>query len=268
MPADLIIDIHGNERACGSLVLPPGFVQTMRSFEQEKPILDDASIRALLTDPDRPKRRKIFDWKWIQNQYNKGSCNGYAEAGGLGKARWLRGIKDGLLLSGAFAYSLMNNGQDHGSVLYDGMIAVEKYGICSEELVPWDQIYPYMQPANARSEAAKHKGLKAYPVQTKQGFRTAVAVGFPVIVCVHAGNDFQHLNSQGICGIDNGSGNHAVHVDDGVIIGGDEVYDLCNSWGVDGYGDQGRSYARWESFEQCFPYHVFYAIASTEEYGI
>ena len=267
MPSDLIIDIRGNERRCGSLILPPDFVQTMRTYESEKPMLDNKAIRAMITDPDRPRRRKLFGPKWMQNQNSHGSCNGYAEAGAFGKIRWLRGIMDGILFSGAFAYSLINGGQDNGSVLYDAMLAVQRYGICSEELVPWNQIYPYQQPDNARSEASKHKGIQAYPVQTKLGFRSALAIGYPVIVCVMAGNDFQNLNSQGICGVDNGYGNHAIHCDDICIVGGEEVYDTCNSWGLE-YGDEGRCYTTWDSFEQTFPYHTFYAIASTEEYGI
>jgi hypothetical protein len=172
-----------------------------------------------------------------------------------------------LLLSGAFLYSLINGGHDNGSYLHDGMAAVQKYGICPEALVPWDCIYSYQMPPGAYAEALKHKGVQAYPVQTRQGFRTALAVGYPVIVCVQAGNNFQRLNNSGLCGVDNGYGNHAIHCDDVCLVNGTEVYDTCNSWGLS-YGDQGRCYTTWDSFEQTFGYHTFWALSSTEEYGI
>jgi hypothetical protein len=101
-------------------------------------------------------------------------------------------------------------------------------------------------------------------VQTKQGFRTALAAGFPVIVAVHAGRNFQRVNAQGIASADSGGGNHAIHCDDIRIVGGQEVYDSCNSWDVT-YGSEGRAFLTWDSFAQTFGRHTFYAVASTEE---
>ena len=192
------------------------------------------------------------------------SCNGYAASGSLAKARFLRGIQDKMKLSGAFIYSLINGGQDNGSALESGLKVIGTHGAPPESLVPWNMIYPKQQPSNAKAEALKHRGLKCYAVQTKQGFRTALAAGFPVIVAVQAGSKFQRLNAQGIASADSGGGNHAIHCDDIRIIGGQEVYDTCNSWDVT-YGDQGRVLLTWDSFEQTFGRHTFYAVASTEE---
>lgn len=259
-----IIDLSGETRRLGSLCPPAGFVSSFKTFEDEHPLWDDSDIKRVITDPNRTPRRAVFGPSWVQDQKSHGSCNGYAGAGALSKARYLRGIQDKMLLSGAFLYSLVNSGRDNGSALEDGLKAVQKYGICPESLVGWDQIYPKQQPKNARQEAAKHKGLACWAVQTKQGFRTALAAGFPVIVAVHAGSRFQHLNPYGIAGVDNGGGNHAVHCDDICIVNGVEVYDMQNSWATT-YGDKGRAYLTWNSFEQTFGRHQFYAIGSTEE---
>lgn len=260
-----ITDINWNVRSLGTLAPPEGFVSAFKVFEKEQPIYDDADIRRMILDPHRASRRnKLFGPSWIQNQFSKGSCNGYASAGSLAKARRLRGIRDNLLLSGSWLYSLMNGGRDNGSMLEDGLQFVQSHGICPASLVPWDMIYQHQMPANAKTEAAKHKGLVCFAVKTKQGFRSALAAGFPVIVAVQAGGNFQRLDAKGIAGVDSGRGNHAIHCDDICIINGSEVYDTCNSWGL-GYGDQGRAYSRWESFEQTFGTHTFYAIGSTEE---
>ena len=259
-----ILDADGFPRRLGSLPVPDGFVSAFRTYESEHPVLDDSDIKKLIQSPVRVPRRAIFGDRWIMDQRNHGSCNGFAGAGGLSKARYLRGIQDGLLLSGAFLYSLINGGRDQGSALEDGLTAVRKYGIAPADLVPWDQIYPREQPANARAEALKHKGLSCWAVQTKQGFRSALALGFPVIVAVHAGSNFSRINQSGIAGVDNGIGNHAVHCDDITIVGGKEVYDHAGSWGLR-YGQKGRAYLTWDSFAQTFGKHQFYAIGSTLE---
>lgn len=259
-----IIDESGDVRRLGSLAPPAGFVSAFKTFEAEHPVWEDDQIVRVATDPNRMARRLLFLVYWILNQLSHGSCNGFAGAGALQKARYLRGIQDKLKLSGAFLYSLINGHRDQGSALEDGLNAIRLHGICSELLVAWNMIYPEQQPKNAREDAAKHKAFAAYAVQTKQGFRTALAAGFPVIVAVHAGRNFQRLNSQGIAGVDSGGGNHAIHCDDIKIIGGTEVYDSVNSWGPN-YGEQGRAYLTWDSFEQTFGRHTFYAIASTHE---
>jgi len=259
-----IIDIFGNERRCGSLLPPANFVSSFKTFESEKPIYSDAEIRRILTDPNRVPARKIFGASWVMNQFSKGSCNGYAGAGALSKARYRRGIRDNLLLSGAWLYSLINGNRDNGSALEDGLKRIQTDGVPPLSLVPWDMIYQRDMPPNAKAEAAKHKGLVCYAVQTRQGFRSALAADFPVIVAVSAGTNFQRLDGKGIAGVDRGMGNHAVHCDDICLVGGEEVYDTAGSWGL-GYGTQGRAYSRWASFEQTFGNHTFYAIGSTEE---
>jgi len=261
-----IIDECGEVRRLGSLMPPAGFVSAFNTFESEKPLWDDNDIRKVLSK-NLPTCRDIFGPEWVHDQKSHGSCNGYAGAGALQAARWMRGIRDKLKLSGAYLYSKINGGADNGSALEDGLRAVQQYGIAPADLVTWDMIYPREQPKTANEEAAKHKGFKCYAVQTKQGFRTAVAAGFPVIVAVHAGANFQRPNSAGIVKADNGRGNHAVFVLGAKIINGTECYDLQNSWNTR-FGTDGRVYATWDSFEQTFGNHTVYAVASTDDAGV
>jgi hypothetical protein len=261
---EIIRDITGEERRLGSLANPKGFVCAYPTFASKFEVWDKATRKKVITDPNRVPRRKTFGPSWTQNQRSKGSCNGYALGGGLSKARFLRGIQDKLLLSGAFPYSMMNGGRDNGSALGDGLKVIEKYGSCPESLVPWDQIYPNLQPSNAKTEAAKHKGLVCYAAGSIDELYTGLAKGFIAIVAVHAGGSFQQLNSQGIAGVDSGGGNHAVHCDDLCIVGGEEVCDMNNSWGTN-YGTAGRAYLTKDHFAQTFGNHTFYLIGSTEE---
>lgn len=257
----MIIDANGDVRRLGSLLPPAGFVSALPTFEKEYPVWEDDQIRKIVTDPNRKPSRIRFDSSWIKNQLNFGSCNGFAGASSLSKARVKRGLSR-VDLSGSYLYSRINGGRDRGSMLADGMDAVQKFGIAPESMVNAKMIYPNLQPAGADAEALKHRGLVAYAVQTKQGFRTAMAAGFPVIVAVQAGSRFQTFNGSGIAYVDGGSGNHAVHVDDIQVVNGTEVYDMANSWGLS-FGQQGRLYLSWDSFAQTFTTHVFYAIGST-----
>jgi hypothetical protein len=260
-------DIHGNERRCGSLILPDGFVCAFPSIEASGiDIWNAATRRKVLTDPGRIPARKTFGPKWVQNQRTKGSCNGYAEAGGYSKARYRRGIMDGKLFSGAFAYGLMNGGRDQGSQLQDGLKNLELVGIAEEQYADWDDIYPSLWKSGARENAALHKGIVCYAAETIDGLKTGLCKGFIAIVAVHAGNNFQRISKSGIAGIDYGPGNHAVHCDDLCIVGNREVFDMQNSWGIE-YGAEGRAYLHEDSFAGTFKNHTFYLIGSTEEGG-
>ncbi len=265
---DELIPFHdesGQERRNGTLMPPENFVSSFRTFESEHPVWEDADILRAIQDPNRVPGRVQFGSDWVQQQGQHGSCNGYAGAGSLAKARVRRGLPK-LLLSGSFLYALVNRGRDAGSDPEDGMNAMQTHGIAPASLVTPDMIFPRLQPSTAAAEALKHRGLDCYAVQTKQGFRTALAAGFPVIVVVQAGKNFQKLNSQGINGVDVGNGDHATHVDSVEIIGGTEVYDMQNSWGLS-FGQNGRCYCTWDSFAQTFDRFTFYSVASTEEAG-
>jgi hypothetical protein len=262
---ELILDIHGNQRRCGSLLPPKGFVSSFKVFENEHPVYNDSEIRRIITDPNRVRARQVFDSSWICNQHEFGSCNGWAGAGAFSKARYRRGILDKMKFSGSWLYSLINGNQDQGSALEAALKKIQTDGLAPFDLVPYNLIYQRQMPRKAKEEAAKRKAIVCFAVQSRQGFRSALAANFPVIVAVHAGRNFQTLNSSGVAGVDRGPGNHATYCDDILLNDrGQEVYDNVNSWGLD-YGQEGRAYCQWASFEQTFENHTFYAIGSTEE---
>ncbi len=81
--ADLIpiIDDQGNERRCGSLVIPDGFVSAFPEYSSEVVPYDDDKIKWLITHPDRVPSRVTFGPRWILDQKSHGSCNGHLCAG-------------------------------------------------------------------------------------------------------------------------------------------------------------------------------------------
>lgn len=258
---DEVIDALGVVRRLGSLPVPDDFVSAFPTVKSDIVPWDDADIKRAVLHKDRVPSRVTFADRWITNQQSHGSCGGYAAAGLLSRSRWLRGIQDALIFSGAYPYSKTNGGNDQGSVLDHVLKAIQVHGDVPESLVNWSMIYPKSQPKGVDEEAAKNRGILPVRLESMQELRTCLAMQRPVVVAVHAGSSFTKLSQAGVSGVDNGIGNHAVLVDDMAYVNGDEVYDCPNSWGL-GFGIRGRAYLRAEHFAQTMSRHVFYTIGS------
>lgn len=246
------------------LTLEPGLVTFERlCADSGVPLLTDSEIRDIART-GRLDGNKLFGFKFGDNQRSKGSCNGQATRGGVETARVRRG-EPAELLSGAYAYSLMNGGRDNGSALAAGLVVCRDRGICRRSVVPgWDQIYRNQYNTTAADQdALQFKGFLPYPAVTMQGYWTGLALGFDGICAVHAGGNFDRVNSAGVAGVDNGSGNHAVRCDG--ILWDDNLGPIgtgVNSWG-EGYGKGGRMGLHTGHFNQTFRYHQFWILPST-----
>lgn len=259
------IIIDGEQKGCGLLMPPTPCFTTLPVWEEKLPVWNEAQVlevaRSGLMDG-----RKLFDSSWIKDQKSHGSCNGFAGAAALSRSRVRRGLAR-VDLSGAYLYSLINGGQDRGSMLDDGMNAMQSKGIASDATVKWDQIYPHQYDrAKADAEASKYRGWECYAVKTLPGLWTALAAGWDCVVAVHAGNNFMRVGADGIVGADNGPGNHAVAAD-GVVYSeraGQLVACGVNSWNTN-YGVEGRMGLTEGHFRQTISQHSFYAVRSTTD---
>jgi hypothetical protein len=259
---DFITDATGVDRRLG-LLMPTARVSALPAFEASIPLLNEAAILTI-AKTNAARGRDRFDESYIKNQQSHGSCNGFAGGAAGTKARVRRGLprRD---LSGAYLYSLINGGQDMGSMLEDGMRKLVEVGCATDATVGWDQIFPHQYDrAKADAEAANNRMGEAYAVGTLQGLWTALALGFDCVVAVHVGSGFMRLGGDAIPGADAGPGNHAVSAD-GIGYStktGELMADGVNSWGLD-YGDRGRMQLTERHFRQTFANHVFYAVRTT-----
>ena len=269
-----IQDRSGVIRRCGAL--PPDLTKVKASFEAMATqafedvypnlVCTESEIVKMLTNnADRTPRRKIFDNHWIAegNQGQVGSCNGWMTSSIESKLRWLRGIQDGLVLSGSYIYSLINGGNDNGSALQDDIGAMTAYGACPASMCDANT-WHRNQTKQFDSEAAKHKQLNWMPVKTLEGFFSAIYFGALGGSCVDVNNAFANWNGVGICPTGSGIGNHAVHVDDVVIYKGSLATDSPNNWGL-GWGDRGRGLFTADTYARTFQNHQFYVAFSTAE---
>ena len=258
---DPFIDSTGESRGLGLLLPAPGFVSDLPTFEENVQVLERAEIEEIAKSGAADKRT-VFGAGWRSNQRNKNSCNGYAAAKANAKAIFRRsGVK--LALSGAYVYSKINGGRDRGSMLDDGMKAIQEFGCALESTVAWDAIYPGLYPASADEEAKRFRAFECFHTRDVTAFLSGLALGFDGVCAVHVNKTFDRFDDRGVCGGGNGPGNHAVGADGlrwdrGVIVNGDNSWDL---WG-DG-GRMGLDPAK--HFEQPIQYHAFYLIRSTSD---
>lgn len=232
--------------------------QRLALYEDSQPMLSVEEIRELVSSENRTPARKRFPAdKWIRSQGSRGSCNGYAGAWALSRARVMAGL-DFVALSGEFLYSMINGGRDSGSMLDDGMKAIQERGVAREELVRHESYLWSQMSEQARQDANRFKAFEAYRVDSELGLASGLALGFIGVVAVHASNSWSSLNG-GISRRSLGPGNHAVVCQD-VAFNGRLLFDIANSWGRS-WGSDGHTWNTWDDhLVEPNKYHDFYLI--------
>ena len=253
--------------------LPPTFPDKLPKLASSPTFRTWSKTEILDAIKNKPiKRREQFaGHEWVLNQRNLGSCNAAAAVGALRRSMALNGRNAIPQLCWEFLYAQINGGKDQGSMLEDGMIAIQEIGVCPLDLAkhPINQHFkPGQFDAADKAAAAAWKAESCLQIDTEQELATLVLSGQgAAIVAVHVGNSFMNLNSLGIAGSSNGPGNHAVLVDDVEVIDGELVFDMTNSWDLN-YGEAGRAYLTFaRHFKQTIIHHGFYSIAAASNPG-
>ena len=257
-----ILEHEGQVFKLGCLV-PEVRPTTFSAYADSKSLMSRSAAIDVLQDAKRVRSRVRFAGvKWIWSQGQVGSCNGYAGAGALCRARVSRGLEY-VKMSGESLYAQINGDVDRGSMLDDGMQALMKNGCAPADLVKW-QTYRWkdVSPA-ARESLSRFKALECYRVDTEDELLIGLASGYQGVIAVEANNSFMKVDSEGRVSPTDGWGNHAVGVDDARILNGEVEFDMFNSWDLR-YGVQGRGWVSWKRhLRTTSTKHAFYLIRST-----
>ena len=269
-----IQDGSGVVRKCGSL--PPDLTKVKASFgpggtqywEDIRPDLvctESELVKMLTGNTTRTPRNTIYDNHWVieGNQKSAGSCNGWMAAMIESELRLLRGIDDGLVLSGSYVYSLINGGNDNGSALQDDIGAMSTYGACPASICP-AEMWHRSQTKQFDSEAAKHKQSSWYPVKSLDGFWSAIYWGAMGGSCLDANNAYANYSGSGMTPTGGGIGNHANRVRDVEVYKGSLVGRIANNWGGK-WGLNGTGLVNSDTYQRPFQNHQFYVAFSTAE---
>lgn len=267
MPNEILILPDGSEVGTGADV-PIARTSLMPYFTDKVGLLSKDEIVRIIKSSGRSNSRQRYPVSTFnRNQGSFGSCNGWAGSKATEKTRVDRGL-DYVGLSGESLYAQINFNRDQGSILEDGMEAIQKTGIAPLDLVPRGQIYMRQISQAAKDSMKDYRALECYAVSDSESaeleLATGLAIGFQAVCAVHADNAFMKLDGDGIAYGGRGAGNHSVNVDDIYIHpSGYFMFDMDNSWGLT-YGDQGRALLTWDRhLRHTNPYHVFYLVRST-----
>jgi hypothetical protein len=196
--------------------------------------------------------------KWSKNQKQHNSCNGYAGVMGLERCRFFRGLEH-IELSGESLYSMINDGEDQGSGLPQGMHAMQSKGVMTAATCPYGQIY--MDSRGQNPERQRFRAAECVRVSTEKELIIGLIHRFMAIVAVHVTQRFYSMDRYGMAGGANGPGNHAIVLDDVVYDtqAGIFKFDNQGSWGTNIH-ENGRVYQGWRNnLAQCTG-HGFYLI--------
>lgn len=176
----------------------------------------------------------------ILDQNGRGACLPHAWARACMKARVNSGAPF-VKLSPWFLYTLINGGADAGSNAGDALLALQSYGICHDETVPYGVIRPKGYSQAAMDQAKLNLLADAVRVTTPEEMTSAIYYGWIVCIDVYASASFTP-GMDGVLPFRRGFNNHEVEIGEEFRIDGSgrPLWRLTNSWGtawgVGGYG--------------------------------
>lgn len=187
----------------------------------------------------------------ILDQGDEGSCTGH---GGVGFREVLHGSatrqKLPYRLSRAYLYGKTREAEgtfpeDSGCTVADTMAVLHGWGVCREELLPYDE-NPAEAPTAACDEDAKlHRVGPPLEVDcTQQALKTVLAAGMPILIGMSVGASFIDVGADGKVPMpppdEVPEGGHCT------FLVGYNSWGLMgvNSWGT-GWGDKGYFYLPW-----------------------
>ena len=257
----------------GLLLPPKGFVSRAPALMAAPSVklLDWKKIKEV-AESGKMDGRKLYGSRFvIQQKHN--NCAGASSSRIMAKTLYdARGIV--AELSDTYVYSLINGGHDQGSMHADAMEAIETRGTCLRSRCGPDAIFRTQYDTHAAdAEAKSFRAIECYAIRPRdfattdelwRGIWSALCLGFKLECAVQAGSSFDRMNTDFIVGVDNGSGNHAVHADGIALSDGDRIVGTGeNTWGT-WWNQEGRMLMTENHWEQTVEAHEFFAVRGVQ----
>jgi len=239
----------------------------MKKYDWKRSVGDHRDLIAKLSTSSLPTLVDLrANCSPVENQGQLGSCTGHALAGLIEylELQELKKNEDGPeelngkafdRASRLFIYYNERNaegtaGSDSGGQLRDGIKMLHQFGVCREELWPYDESKALIKPDQAAYDDGVKHTISVYArVVGLDSLRAALAQGNPVVFGFTVFQEFESdiVASSGMVPMPTYSsipvGGHAV-----LAVGYDDVHRhviVRNSWGAD-WGDKGYFYLPYE----------------------
>jgi len=237
-----VVDHNGVERKLG--LLPE--TEESRKLRASMPTFSDYLAEAglpLYSESEWTEGGDIDDFgpEFVLDQQQTSGCVGFSDAAAEMKARAMRGMEFEIL-SGAFAYSLVNGGYDGGAQILDACRASQSHGYARKSDFDLPHIYWYQVPESVKQDAQTRTSSLRYPINSLEEFFTALMLGYPVQHGVCASGRFNYIDENGVAGYGGNQANHSVHSYARKRIGGVMHAIMGNTWGPWGFRRSGSCY--------------------------
>lgn len=253
-----------DDQKLGLIAPPAGFVSAFAPASEVVPLLDWDTIHKIAKSGTMDGHKK-YGTEFVMYQRHNNCASAAADTIVMKTIFDRSGVF--VKLSDTYTYSWINGGRDQGSMLSDACGSIQEHGVCLSESCGPDAIYrKQYDTAKADAEAARFKVAECYAIRRGgnedtmwRQFWSSLCAGFKVGVAVQVGGRFDRLDNNGICGVDGGQGNHAVHSDGIAWAGGQLVATSGNSWSTS-FGMKGRMNLIQKHFEDTIGIHEHYAV--------
>jgi hypothetical protein len=214
----------------------------------------------------------------VEDQGQLGSCTANATVGAM---EYLYKKRDGQSVDLSRLFTYYNSrrmrgttNQDTGAYISDATASILAFGVCREDIWPYDiRTFANEPSQQAYQEAMMHEAIQYARVEGGEGSVAALAAGFPVVFgtripercyqeAASNGGSFPIASDEEI--INNQGGGHCM-----LIVGYDkpkQVFIVRNSWGQD-WGDRGYCYIPFELMVKCSPPTGFWIIGELAKPG-
>ena len=258
------------ERKCFVNAPEPSVMATFGQPMDQNWIMTDDEMLAFIRDQDRTPRRAIFsDPSWMKrtNQQQAGSCQCWTDAECMSGCHMLR-TGSLIIFDGAYPYSLLNNGVDHGSAVIDGLKLMCDTGDITVDDNPDPMNIWRRNTTKFDSLAGRYKFLESTTITLKSAREIKSFIlrgnGFVnLVVMVDNGSRFASYKT-GLMPVTRGIGNHSITGFDVVEFQG-KPWILCkNHWSAN-FGMAGYGILDDAALTETIPVHGCWGVQSTVE---
>jgi len=220
----------------------------------------EEAIEAYKNSP-KWKRKDWFPIDVFQkNQGGRGSCNFYMQ-GGISERVIMQNFGFYIKLSPEYGYAQAVDGNDMGSLLSESLKFGQTKGLPPYLARHYEKIRKRDFNASDRENALFFCGFEWEPINNYKEAWIASVLGYPVATAIHAGRNYEQLQTsgkfKGFCGVSNGGGNHAVLCDRPIIKNDIPGLEQPGSWGVNIHRD-GIATLHEGHFKQTINNHQFW----------
>lgn len=226
-----------------------GCLKETEETKSRFPVFGESALAAAPLDPSQWQEIDLSYHKLgIKNQSTTSACVGFSSASAM-EMCYVQSGRPQRQFNPWFTYALINRNRDAGAYISDSLVAMQDIGACDNAVGPSRLSYKGNLTQAQYDNAKKKRLIRAYRCANYNEICSAITLGFPCVLGVPVGGNFDSIDSEGVTPVPNWvRGGHAIL---GLGLRKSSRYGWTikfqNSWGNWGLG--GYAYLQKGSFD-------------------